>query len=41
MHKLILEQSLIKLNLYSTYSDRNMPKYDHFEEGVDCIYKKC
>lgn len=40
MHKLILEQSLIKLNLYSTYSDRNMSKYDDFEEGVDCNYKK-
>lgn len=40
MHKLILEQSLVKLNLYSTYGDSNLLKYDHFEEGVDKIYKK-
>lgn len=40
MHKLILEQSLIKLNLYSTYNDSNILNYDHFEEGIHRIYKK-
>lgn len=40
MHKLILEQSLIKLNLYSTYNDSNILNYDHFKEGIDRIYKK-